>query len=239
MNVQLRNSNGYPGHVPIPLPRSPRRWKFGVGDTPGYTPAQQAMADAFKAQFGGGSSGPAVFQAPTVIPPPACSSDTQPGGAAFSSACIAELLAYQQQNMQSLNNANYAVDLENCLSTYPQPTDCYQRTFGLTPTGGFTSDAGAGPGGSTLILDANGNPVTNTPALLHAPVPTPAPTPTPTPTPQTQNTGGGSTAQKVADQLTGGGSTPTPTTPATSNTTLYWIAGLAAAGVLLFVAVNK
>jgi hypothetical protein len=130
---------------------------------------------------GGGGAGPAVFVAPTTVPVPACSQDTQPGGAAFSDACIAQVLAAQQQNMQLRNNANYNVDLQNCLNTYPQPPDCYSRTFGLTPTGGYTSDAGAGPGGSTLILDASGNPVGSPPSVA-APAPAPyvaAPSATP------------------------------------------------------------
>jgi hypothetical protein len=238
MNVQLRNSNGYPGHVPIPLPRSPRRWRFGLGVDPGINNTTMWTPTGGYNFNAGGSSGPAVFQAPTVIPPPACSSDTEPGGSAFSSACIAELQAYQQQNMQALNNANYAVDLQNCLNTFPQPTNCYQRTFGLTPTGGFTSDAGGGPGGTTIILDANGNPVTNSPAVLKAPTPSAPPAPTPQSTP-TNTQSGGSTAQKVSDVLTGGSTAPSATTPATSMTTWYWIAGLAAAGLLIYAAVNK
>lgn len=119
---------------------------------------------------GGGGSGPAVFVAPAVIPSPACTLDTQPGGAAFSDACIAQVLANQQANMQARNNANYNVDLQNCLNTYPQPPDCYQRTFGLTPTGGYTSDAGGGPGGSQAIVNAGGQVVAS-PAPVSIPAP--------------------------------------------------------------------
>ena len=106
----------------------------------------------------------ATYQAPAVVPVPSCSLDTRPGGAAFSDACIAQVLAAQQQNMQLRNNANYAVDLQNCLNTFPQPPDCYSRTFGLTPTGGYTSDAFVQ--GPQVILDAGGNPVTAPPPVF-------------------------------------------------------------------------
>jgi hypothetical protein len=110
----------------------------GLGLTPGYTPAQQAMADAYAASMGGGGGAPATYVAPSTIALPACTQDTRPGGAAFSSACINLLLANQSANMGQANLSNYDVDLANCLNTFPQPTNCYERTFGLTPVGGYT-----------------------------------------------------------------------------------------------------
>jgi hypothetical protein len=144
----------------------------------------------------GGGGGPAVFQTPATVPVPACSQDTQPGGAAFSSACIAQVLAAQQQNMQLANNANYQVDLTNCLNQFPQPTDCYQRTFGLTPTGGYTSDAHVQGKGGDTILDAGGNVVSGPPPVFSsapnpyvaAPTPTPQPAQAPAPAPQSAPT---------------------------------------------------
>jgi hypothetical protein len=141
--------------------------RAGLGDSNINPTTIWTPSGGFNFNTPGASSGPAVFQAPTTVPVPACSLDTQPGGAAFSSACIAQVLAAQQQNMQLGNNANYNVDLANCLNTYPQPPDCYTRTFGLTPTGGFTSDAHV-QGGQT-ILDANGNPVGSPPPVASAP----------------------------------------------------------------------
>ncbi len=188
----------------------------GMGLTPGYTPAQQAMADAYAAQFGGGGGG-AVYVAPVDSARPACA-DSPYANINSSQACVDALQAWQQQNMQLANNANYNVDLANCLNTYPQPPDCYQRTFGLTPTGGYTSDAGAGPKGSTLYLNASGQPVTVTPSLVSGPTPntqpapiipkTPLPTPPPPPggTPLTSPTGGPSDTSNLMppDNLTGG-----------------------------------
>lgn len=177
--------------------------------------------------FTGGGGGGAAYVAPATIATPECSKDTRPGGAAFSDACIAQVLGTQQQNMQLNNNANYNVDLANCLNTYPQPPDCYSRTFGLTPTGGYTSDAGGGPKGSQAIVDANGNIVSNPPPVYVAsgtPNPYVAPTapiskpPAPIipPTPATQSAappggtalppsgGSGSGGQAVNDTLSGG-----------------------------------
>lgn len=116
----------------------------------------------------GGGAAPAVYQAPSAVAVPACSQDTRPGGAAFSDACIAQVLAAQQTRFQLANNANYSVDLTNCLNTFPQPPDCYSRTFGLTPAGGFTSDASAT--GPQLILDAGGNVVDTPPPVSTLPV---------------------------------------------------------------------
>lgn len=181
----------------------------------------------------GSTAGPAVYQAPQVIPPPACTQDTQPGGAAFSSGCIAQLLATQQQNLAAGTAANYNVDLQNCLNTFPQPPDCYQRTFGLTlpgTTGGASGDIAnaaallGDPAAAALAAEGAHNP----------PTPTPQPQ-APTPTPQTQSpsTGGGTTQQPSGGVTTGGGGTTNPIP------TWYWIAGLAAAGLLIFVAVQK
>ena len=160
MELQLRPSA--PRFHPLMRPMYRRAGFAGLGLTPGYTPAQQAMADAYAAQFGGPTPA-AVYQAPAPVGVPACSQDTRPGGAAFSDACIAQLLAAQQQNMQLANNANFKVDYANCVGQGIAPADCASRTYGLTPAGGYASDAGAGPGGSQLILDANGNPVSGVP----------------------------------------------------------------------------
>jgi hypothetical protein len=121
-----------------------------------------------------GGGGAAVYQAPSVPPLPACTQDTQPGGAAFSQACIDALQKRQQGIFQANNNANFQVDYTNCVNQGLDPSVCASRTYGLTPAGGYTSDAGAGPAGSQLILDANGNPVP--PAGSNPPAPHP-PTP--------------------------------------------------------------
>src|SRR5260221_655114 len=85
------------------------------------------------------SSTPASYVPPTHIPVPACAFG--PAATADSAECQRQVMAVQQQNFQIDNNANYAVDLANCLNTFPQPPDCYSRTFGLTPAGGYTSNA--------------------------------------------------------------------------------------------------
>jgi hypothetical protein len=94
------------------------------------------------------SGAPAVYQAPTPVAVPACTQDTRPGGAAFSDACIAQLLAAQQQNMAAGTAANYSVDRANCENAWVEndaryasmglarpPNDCGQRTYGLTLPG--------------------------------------------------------------------------------------------------------
>jgi hypothetical protein len=149
-----------------PFPLFPFR---GMGLTPGYTPAQQAMADAYKAQFGGG--GGAAYVAPAAVANPSCLQDAGPGGTAFSDTCQALLHQAQQTRMQLANNANFQVDYTNCVNQGIAPADCASRTYGLTPAGGYTSDAGAGPGGSQLILDANGNPVSGVPVYTGPPLP--------------------------------------------------------------------
>lgn len=77
-----------------------------------------------------------IINIPAPLGAPACSSG--PANTADSPECIALLLANQQHDMGVSNAANYQIDLANCLNTFPQPKDCYQRTFGLTPVGGYT-----------------------------------------------------------------------------------------------------
>lgn len=169
----------------------------GIGADPGVNVTTIWTPQTGFNVSGGGGSGPAVFVQPSVVPVPACTQDTRPGGAAFSDACIAQVLAAQQQNMQLRNQANYNVDLQNCLNTFPQPPDCYTRTFGLTPTGGYTSDASVQGKQGQVIVDASGNVVSNPPPVYsatgtpnlfvapipHATIPAPAPPPGGTPLP--------------------------------------------------------
>lgn len=165
----------------------------GVNPTTIWTPSTGFLSTP--GDITSGAPPAAGYVAPTLSPPPACSQDTQPGGAAFSQACIAQVLANQQNNMQLLNNANYAVDISSCNANWAEndaayanlgltrpPNTCASRTFGLTPTGGYTSDASVqGPGGQT-ILNAAGQPVT-TPPPVFSPTPNPYVVATPTPTP--------------------------------------------------------
>jgi hypothetical protein len=167
MQLQLRPSAAR--FHPLMKPMYRRAGFAGLGLTPGYTPAQQAMADAYLAQTGGGGGG-AVYVAPPTTGAPACSSSPF-ANISDSPECIAALLAWQQQNFQAANNANFQVDYTNCVNQGLSPAVCGARTYGLTPAGGFTSDAGAGPGGSQLILDANGNPVSGVPVYTGPPLP--------------------------------------------------------------------
>jgi hypothetical protein len=199
LNVQLRNSNGYPGHVPIRLPRSPRRWRFGIGDGNINSTTIWTPTTGFLNQPGTLTAGyqyqpqvTSVYDVPgLLLPAPDCVQAS--GGAFVSAACVDKALAVQQQN--------------------------FQRT--------------AAYNAGTLKLPAATDPATGEPA-------TPAP-PAPTKTPATSPAS--TAAQKIADKLTGGSSSgggssaSTPTTPV-DNSTLYWIAGLAAAG-FLFMAVNR
>jgi hypothetical protein len=174
MQLQLRPST--PRFHPLMRPMYRRAGFAGLGADPGVN-----VTTIWTPQAGfvtpGGAGAPAVYQAPTnTVPVPDCTQDTRPGGAAFSDACIAQLLAAQQQNMQLANNANFKVDYTNCVSQGIAPADCASRTYGLTPAGGYTSDAGGGPGGTQLILDANGNPVSGVPVYT-GPSLTPASTP--------------------------------------------------------------
>jgi hypothetical protein len=147
-----------------PLMR-PRRGFAGLGADPGVN-----VTTIWTPQSGWGGGAPAVYQAPAnTVPVPACTLDTRPGGAAFSDACIAQLLAAQQQNFQLDNNANFKVDYANCVAQGLDPGVCAGRTYGLTPAGGYTSDAGGGPGGSQAIMDANGNIVAAPPPVYTGP----------------------------------------------------------------------
>jgi hypothetical protein len=110
--------------------------------------------------------------------------------------------------MQLANNANFVVDYTNCVNQGISPADCGSRTYGLTPAGGYTSDAGAGPGGTTLILDANGNPVSGVPVYTGPPLgTTPAPPTTPSSLKFTNLTSGNNSKLAVGDrwqiQITG------------------------------------
>jgi hypothetical protein len=172
MQLQLRPSA--PRFHPLMRPMYRRAGFAGLGADPSINATTIWTPSGGFVQ--GGGSPAAVYQAPTSVAVPACSQDTRPGGAAFSSACIAQLLAAQQQNMQLANNANFVVDYANCVGQGLSPATCASRTYGLTPAGGYTSDAGAGPGGSQLILDANGNPVSGVPVYT-GPSLTPASTP--------------------------------------------------------------
>lgn len=70
----------------------------------------------------------------SLLGAPKCSSSAE----MFTDECIQVLLANQQHDMGVNNLNNYNVFLANCLNSFPQPKDCYQRTFGLTPVGGYT-----------------------------------------------------------------------------------------------------
>ena len=151
MQVQLRPSAQR--FHPLMRPMYRRAGFAGLGADPGVN------STTIWTPSGGwvGSGGPAaVFQAPANIPVPACASDTQPGGAAFSQACIDQVLAAQQQRMAGNTAANYAVDRSNCETAWAEndarykslgiqgpPNDCAQRTYGLTlpgTTGGTAAD---------------------------------------------------------------------------------------------------
>lgn len=82
------------------------------------------------------NTGTPGYESPTLMGPPACSLDPNPF-VSSSGECIAQLLANQQKDMGQRNNSNYNVDLFNCLNQFPQPSNCHERTFGLTPVGGF------------------------------------------------------------------------------------------------------
>jgi hypothetical protein len=233
-----------------------------MGLTPGYTPAQQAMADAFHAQYGGGGGG-AVFVQPAVVAAPACAFG--PAATADSAECQAQVIANNLQTIANRSASNYDVDLQNCLNTFPQPPDCYQRTFGLTlpgTTGGTSADIPnaanllGDPAAQALAAEGAQNNAPTAPPAPHPPAPTPPAPTAPATTPAT------TPAQKISDTLTGGSTvSPTPTScpqgydsvpvdaaasgwicKPTSDTTssskaLYWIGGIAALA-LLFAAVK-
>ena len=153
----------------------PRRGFAGMGADPGVNVTTMWTPTGGFVGSGGGAPA-AVYQTPAVIPNPSCLQDTGPGGTAFSDACQQQLHAVQQQRFQLANNANFQVDYANCVGQGLDPSVCASRTYGLTPAGGYTSDAGAGPGGSQLIVDANGNPVLAPPPVYTGP-PLPGMTP--------------------------------------------------------------
>src|SRR6185369_4054574 len=150
---------------------------YGFLDTPGVAPIDN-------------SGGTSSYQSPTLLGAPACSKDANPF-VANSAECIAQLLANQQHDMGQANLANYNVDLYNCLNTFPQPTNCYERTFGLTPVGGYT-------GGVNILTQNAQQFVTGiSPAGNAMPVTSPT-----TQTQQLQNAGGnpgGSGQQSFVD----------------------------------------
>ncbi len=113
----------------------------------------------------GGSS--AAYVAPTLIPTPACAF----GPTADTSECQAQVQAVEQQNLGLDNNANRAVFVADCLATYPQPTDCYTRTYDQTPVGGYTSDSQAQ--GPQLYENAGGQFVTPPPSAFGITTPPP------------------------------------------------------------------
>jgi len=197
MELQLRPSA--PRFHPLMRPMYRKAGFAGLGADPGVN-----VTTIWTPQSGfvqGGGAPPAVYQAPALIPPPACVQDTQPGGAAFSDACQTLLMKIQQQNFQLANNANFKVDYQNCVGQGLDPSVCASRTYGLTPAGGYTSDAGAGPGGSTLILDANGNPVSGVPVYTGPPLTPAAGAPGVTPSLKFTNlTSGNSGVLKIGDR---------------------------------------
>jgi len=97
------------------------------------------------------SSQPAVYVAPAYVPTPACTQAN--GGAYVSSECVDLALAAEQLRMKLATQANYAVFLQNCLNTFPQPTNCYERTYGLTLPGttGSANPAILLPNASTIL----------------------------------------------------------------------------------------
>jgi hypothetical protein len=180
----------------------------GFLDTPGVANPVTSPAG------GGGGSGSGVYVAPNLIPTPACAFG--PAATADSEECQKQVMAVQQQNFQLENNANRAVFVADCLNTVPQPTDCYTRTYGQTPAGGFTSDASTQ--GGQLILDAAGNVVSRVdPATGEPPVTKPA---------------GGTTSGATSKIPANGGLTDSP------HELLYWTIGLGVLGILI-AAVNR
>src|ERR1700676_3410059 len=105
MEIQLRPSA--PRFHPLMRPMYRRAGFAGLGDgtcqtpqpgVPQYyppCPASAPISSGTPASQYTGQPAPAVYQAPTPVAVPACTLDTRPGGAAFSDACIAQLLAAQ------------------------------------------------------------------------------------------------------------------------------------------------
>ncbi len=187
MHLQIRPPG--PRFHPLDRPMS-RRSLRGLGQSnvnpttiwlPGSGPGSGFLATPGNAATASG--GPAVYQAPTQVPVPACSQDTQPGGAAFSAACIAQVLAAQQQNMNLANQANYQVDLANCNQAWAEndaaykadgiqgpPNTCGNDQFGLTPTvtGGYTGSA-TGPQPSGIVTAPFSTSPSSTPTVQGIP----------------------------------------------------------------------
>ncbi len=139
MQLQLRPA--VPRFHPLLRPMYRRAGFAGLGLTPGYSPTQQAMADAFAAEFGGGG---ATYQAPTLLATPACALSPD-ATTADSAACQQQLFATNLQNIAAGSAANYSVDRTNCETDWaandaryaslglPRPPNtCAQETFGLT-----------------------------------------------------------------------------------------------------------
>jgi hypothetical protein len=164
MELQLRP----PVYRFHPLMR-PRRGFAGLGADPGINKTTMWTPSGGFVGSGGGAPA-AVYQAPAVVPNPACSNDPNPY-VSSSPACVDQLQKVQQQRFQLANNANFQVDYTNCVGQGLDPATCAARTYGLTPAGGYTSDAGAGPGGSQAILDSSGNVVTGVPVYTGPPLP--------------------------------------------------------------------
>src|SRR5579872_2839592 len=236
---------------------SPRR-RAGMGDgssvnpTTIWTPSTGFLAVA--GNINSGVSQP-TFQAPIFTAAPACSSG--PAATADSAACIQQLLANQQGNMNAENAANYAYDLQTCEANYnenlaayqadgvtPPPNTCASDTFGLTPTvsGGYTgSTTGPQPQLNTASCPAgqtigpNGVcqvPVVNVPAP-----PTVSTSNNPTvasvqPTSQTTQMIMNSAAQANAANGVMSGGTGLPA-GITTTEILYAVGGLAALALLL------
>lgn len=138
----------------------------GLGDsnvnpTTIWTPQSGFVAPGY------GAATPVQYVAPTQVPVPECSQDTRPGGAAFSAACIAQVLAAQQQNMAANDAANRAVFVSGCNADWAAnaeqyrargmavpPNDCAYRGYGQTNVG-----AEYLPGTPQAIIDwRNANP---------------------------------------------------------------------------------
>ncbi len=222
MNVQLRNSNGYPGHVVNNFGAKRRRRGVGQSNinpttiwTPqtGFlnTPGTLANGYQFQPQV------TSVYDVPGLLLPYQTCIDAE-GGSAGSEACVNQNLATEAENFKRTAEYNAGTLKLPAGTPPPTPPPPTPVTTGVCSQPNFFNASGV------CVDPFFGR------AIPGVPTKTPAPPPT---------TPGGSTAQKVADTLTGGGgSTSTPTSPATSNSTLYWIAGLAAAGLLLY-AVTK
>ncbi len=159
-------------------------YRRGMGLTPGYTAAQQAMADSFASSYYPPAPGPtSVYDVPgLLLAAPDCTQAN--GGAYVSSACVDQALATQQQNFA--RTAAYNAGTLILPAGTPPPTP---------PPPPPTNPVCTQPN----YYDKNGNCV--------APVaaPTPAP-PAPVIPPNTDSGGGTVTANYVTqgtDFLTG------------------------------------